>query len=210
MISNASTREKVIAGADPVDVQIWLELPSWDRIPFPLPGGPAPVIQPLFRVPPGMTLEAHEFCLGDIRAGEIADVIWRVQGRTANTVNLGPPLGPHYNLGVGYTLGNIRTELLTTRGLQSPHVESILSWNRGTPWGEFPRTFPENAILSVKAWNYFEDHHVIYPQVHDYSGDIVLVARLTGLLYFKNLDMAVSTTAQGLQRNFRGDEGRIS
>lgn len=198
-LAASPTGEAAISASDPVDVQIWLMAPSWDKAA--LPNGPAPVVQQLFRVNPGMTLEAHEFALLDIRGGEVADVIFRVQGRTDDTAtggNLGPPSGPHI-LG-GRTIANIRTELTTTQGIQSPHVESVLSWNRGTPWGEFPRLFPENAVLSVKAWNWNEDHHLLVPAVHDYSGDVVLIARLTGILYSALLDVPISTTGQALKK----------
>jgi len=167
-------REQDIVKSVPVDCQTWISAPSWDKVAYPTL--PNPVIQDLFLVPAGIILLVENVGIMTPQLGEVADSAWIIQGRNGDTVNGG-------NLALAKTVGWLRTELLIEGALQAVQVQTPLSWLRASAWPDYARGFSENTRLSFRCTNYFECHtngpEPSYVPL-DYSGDILVIARLTG------------------------------
>jgi hypothetical protein len=169
--------------AVPVDAQCWVCAYAVPFIPFPLHGISVPVYQDLIQVPEKKSIIVENLAILVQQLGEVADVIWMLQGRTANTVN-----------GAGFTYGYLRAELLETNALNTMVVETPLSWVRGSSWPDYRRLLQQNTKLTIKLWNWFEMH-----DTYDYSGDIVVEVRLTGQMINANLAVQPSASYAGNQ-----------
>lgn len=170
-----------LQSAVPVDAQCWINVPSNSLTAFVVP--PAPVTQDLIQVPEKKSIIVESLAILVQQLGEVADVIWMLQGRTANTVN-----------GAGFTFGYLRAELLETGAMNAMVVETPLSWVRGSSWQDYKRLLQQNTRLSIKLWNWFEMH-----DAYDYSGDIIIEVRLTGQMINANLAVQPSSTYAGNQ-----------
>jgi len=169
--------------AVPVDAQCWVCANAAPFVPQPAHGIPVPVIQDLIQVPEKKSIIVENLAILVQQLGEVADVIWMLQGRTANTVN-----------GVAFYNGYLRAELLETNALNAMVVETPLSWIRGSSWPDYRRLLQQNTRLTIKLWNWFEMH-----DVYDYSGDIIVEARLTGQMINANLAVQPSASYPGNQ-----------
>lgn len=169
-------REQDIVKSVPVDCQAWIAAPSWDKIAY--PATPFPVLRDLFLVPPSLILIVENVGIMTPQLGEVADSAWIIQGRNGPTVNGG-------NLALAKTVGWLRTELLIEGALQAVQVQTPLSWLRASAWPDYARAFTENTRLNFRCTNHFECHtNDVAPPFAptDYSGDILVIARLTGRL----------------------------
>lgn len=179
-------REQDIVKSQPVDCQAWISSPSWDRVANPV--APAPVLQDIFLVPPGLILLVENLGIMTPQLGEVADSVWIVQGRNGVTLNGG-------NLGLAKTVGWLRTELLIEGALSAVQVQTPLSWLRGSAWPDYARAFQENTRIVFRCTNWFECHaNDITGLPLDHSGDIIVIARLTGRLVQVRGDYPPSST----------------
>jgi hypothetical protein len=169
--------------AVPVDAQCWVCAYAAPFVAQPNHGIPVPVIQDLIQVPEKKSIIVENLAILIQQLGEVADVIWMLQGRTANTVN-----------GTWFYNGFLRAELLETNALNAMVVETPLSWIRGSSWPDYRRLLQQNTKLTIKLWNWFEMH-----DVYDYSGDIIVEARLTGQMINANLAVQPSSFYAGGQ-----------
>jgi hypothetical protein len=170
--------------AVPVDAQCWVCAYTAPFVPFPPGHAPAvPVFQDLIQVPEKKSIIVENLAILVQQLGEVADVIWMLQGRTANTVN-----------GAAFFDGYLRAELLETNALNAMVVETPLSWVRGSSWPDYRRLLQQNTRLTIKLWNWFEMH-----DTYDYSGDIIVEARLTGQMINANLAVQPSASYPGNQ-----------
>lgn len=178
-----SLTDEQLQTAVPVDAQCWVCALARDVGLHGSDAAPVPVLQDLIQVPEKKSIIVESLAILVQQLGEVADVIWMLQGRTDDTVNGGP-----------FFIGRLRAELLETGSLNAMVVETPLSWVRGSSWQDYRRLLQQNTRLSIKLWNWFEMH-----EAYDYSGDIIVEVRLTGQMINANLAVNPSASYLGSQ-----------